>query len=159
MPPGEANWSVVTRCELRGRPAHSGCGSDSCRMGYEDETWRRMLTAVVMLIPVMWGIKMSILVNMNIYWCHSSWTPWILKTEARSPCEISTATRIYESTLCHIPGGSKLLWLVRCSVSLSTHGPHSCELLRCWRQTYRFKNNYYFNKVFATYARLQYSLH
>ena len=45
-------FSFLTRHEMWGRTAHSGCDGDSNRTGYRNEIWRRALTAAVMVIPV-----------------------------------------------------------------------------------------------------------
>jgi len=42
----------LTRRDMWGRTAHSGCDGDSSRTGYGNEMWRRTLTAVVIVIPI-----------------------------------------------------------------------------------------------------------
>jgi hypothetical protein len=123
-------FSFLTRREMWGRTAPSGCDGDSIRTGYGNEMWRRTLTAVVKVIQVV-GYEDNPAGKYE-YWLMSLFLN-VLDHEKRDEKPLRNFSKYLPVNTAPYPKRRKSFELYDAQFVLFTRVSHSCEWLCCWR--------------------------
>jgi len=119
----QKEFSFLTRREMWGRTAHSGSYGDSSRAWYGNEMWRRTLTAVVMVIPVV-GFEDKPAGKYE-YWLMSLFLN-VLDHEKRYKKPLRNFGKYLPVNTAPYPKRRKSLEWYDAQFFLSTHSSHPC---------------------------------